>query len=69
MTIAGRTSTGIAGSATTGAAAIRSGRSFVGCEMSADYHQIGLERLRAEEATSTAAATAAGQGTLFTEAS
>jgi site-specific DNA-methyltransferase (adenine-specific) len=56
-----------AGSATTGAAALRSGRSFLGCEMSADYHQIGLERLRAEEATSTAAATSAGQGALFEE--
>lgn len=49
------------GSGTTGAAAIRSGMSFLGCEMSAEYHQRALERLRAEESGSTATGSRAGQ--------
>ena len=37
-----------AGSATTGVAALRSGREFVGCELVEAYHRLGCERLERE---------------------
>lgn len=54
-----------AGSGTTGAAALRSGCSFLGCEMSAEYHAIASERLHSEGAAATLAAVRAGQQGLF----
>jgi len=50
-----------AGSGTTGVAALRLGRHFLGAEMSADYHAIASERLRSEDATATFADVRAGQ--------
>lgn len=58
-----------AGSGTTGAAALRSGCRFLGCEMSAEYHAIATERLRAEEAKSTTGAMSSGQLSLLGGAS
>ena len=69
MTITGCASMGVAGSGTTGAAAIRSGMSFLGCEMSAEYHERALERLRAEESGSTSAGSRAGQLALMADPS
>ena len=54
-----------AGSGTTGAAALRSGCSFLGCEMSAEFHAIASERLHSEGAAATLAAVRAGQRGLF----
>lgn len=53
------------GSATTGAAALRLGRRFIGCEIDATYHALAFERLAAEEAGSTLQASRAGQVPLF----
>lgn len=54
-----------AGSGTTGVAALRLGRRFIGIEMDAAYAEIARERCRAEEQGSTLQARRAGQGTLF----
>ena len=54
-----------AGSGTTGAAALRSGCSFLGCEMSAEYHAIATDRLRAEDAKNTMGGQRAGQLSLL----
>lgn len=54
-----------AGSGTTGAAALRSGMSFLGCEMSDEYYAIACDRLRAEDAATTASAMASRQCGLF----
>jgi DNA modification methylase len=40
-----------AGTATTGVAAVRNGRRFVGIELNADYAKIGRSRLKVEEAS------------------
>lgn len=53
------------GSGTTGVAALRLGRRFIGCEMSPEYAEIARERLRAESEQSTLAARQAGQCALF----
>jgi DNA modification methylase len=50
-----------AGSGTTGVAAIRLGRKFVGIERDPKYFALAVERLRAEEAGSTVSAQRAGQ--------
>ena len=39
-----------AGSGTTGVAAIRMGRNFIGCEISPEYHAIATRRLKEAEA-------------------
>lgn len=54
-----------AGSGTTGVAALRLGRRFVGVERKREYFDLACERLRAEEAGSTLEASLAGQGALF----
>ncbi len=54
-----------AGSGTTGVAAIRLGRRFIGIERDAKYFSLACERLRAEESGSTLPAARAGQSTLF----
>ena len=54
-----------AGSGTTGVAALRLGRRFVGIERDPKYFDIAVERLRAEESGSTYAARKVGQGALF----
>lgn len=54
-----------AGSGTTGVAALRSGRTFVGVEKDADHFATACARLRAEERNSTLAAAKAGQASLF----
>ena len=53
------------GSGTTGVAAVRTGRRFIGIERDAKFADIARERLRAEESGSHYAARAAGQGALF----
>lgn len=53
------------GSGTTGVAAIRLGRRFIGCEMNEAYAEIARERLRAEESNSTLQARQVGQEVLF----
>ncbi len=54
-----------AGSGTTGVAALRLGRQFVGVEKDARYFAIACERLRAEENGSTLQAARAGQIPMF----
>lgn len=54
-----------AGSGTTGVAALRLGRRFVGVERKREYFDVAVARLRAEEAGSTMDAALAGQGALF----
>jgi hypothetical protein len=54
-----------AGSGTTGVAALRLGRRFVGCELDEAHFRTTCERLRAEESGSTLAARRAGQEALF----
>lgn len=54
-----------AGSGTTGIAALRSGRRFVGVELNAAMAETARERLRAEDNGSTIHAARAGQTTLF----
>lgn len=54
-----------AGSGTTGVAAIRTGRRFVGIEREPAYFRLACERLRAEEDGSTVRAARAGQASLF----
>jgi site-specific DNA-methyltransferase (adenine-specific) len=56
------------GSGTTGVAAIRHGRRFLGCELSATYWAKALERLRVEGKQSTLMASRAGQLALFASA-
>lgn len=58
-----------AGSGTTGAAALRSGCDFLGCEMSAEYHAIAVDRLRAEDAKNTVGGQIAGQLALLADPS
>lgn len=54
-----------AGSGTTGVAALRRGRRFVGVELDAKHFATCVERLRAEESGSTLQAQRAGQAPLF----
>lgn len=54
-----------AGSATTGIACLLQGRRFVGCELSPEYHAIGLERLEAAASGVSLEAHRAGQAPLF----
>ena len=54
-----------AGSGTTGVAAIRLGRRFIGIERDPTYFQLACDRLRAEEQGSTLQAQRAGQTALF----
>ncbi len=54
-----------AGSATTGAAALRLGRRFIGIERDATYAALARERLEAEACGSTLAASQRGQVALF----
>jgi len=54
-----------AGSGTTGVAAIRLGRRFIGIEKDEKYFQLACDRLRAEENGSTLQAARAGQEALF----
>jgi site-specific DNA-methyltransferase (adenine-specific) len=54
-----------AGSGTTGVAAIRLGRRFIGIERDERYFDLACERLRAEESGTTHQAARAGQGALF----
>lgn len=54
-----------AGSGTTGVAALRLGRRFLGAEKDAGHHATASERLAAEEAGSTLGAARAGQVSLF----
>lgn len=56
---------GFCGSATTGLAALRLGRRFIGIEKDARYAELAAERLRAEESGSTYAARILGQTALF----
>jgi site-specific DNA-methyltransferase (adenine-specific) len=58
-----------AGSGTTGAAALRSGCPFLGCEMSSDYHAIASDRLRAEDTWTKAGSSDAGQLALLPDPS
>lgn len=54
-----------AGSGTTGVAALRLGRRFIGCELDPKYHAIACERLTAEARGSTLIAQRAGQTSIF----
>lgn len=54
-----------AGSGSTGVAALREGRRFIGFEKSPHYAAVARERLAAEESLSTRAAKQAGQRPLF----
>lgn len=54
-----------AGSGTTGVAAIRLGRRFVGMEIDPEHFETACERLRAEEESSTVDAARSGQAALF----
>lgn len=54
-----------AGSGTTGVAALRLGRNFIGAEMDATYHAVATERLTAEAAGTTLQASRMKQSTLF----
>jgi len=54
-----------AGSGTTGVAALRLGRSFVGCELDPKFHAFATERLAAEASGNTLDGMRAGQGVLF----
>lgn len=53
------------GSGTTGSAALRLGRRFIGIERNPEHAETARERLRAEETDSTHRARAAGQTALF----
>lgn len=53
------------GSGTTGVAAIRLGRRFIGIERNAEYAEIARERIRAEQSMSHYASRRAGQVALF----
>jgi site-specific DNA-methyltransferase (adenine-specific) len=53
------------GSGTTGVAALRTGRRFIGFELSAEYAAVARARLSAEDNDSTFAASRAGQTALF----
>jgi site-specific DNA-methyltransferase (adenine-specific) len=57
-----------AGSATTGIAAMRAGRRFVGIERDPEYFRIACDRLKAEESNSTLKAARTGQTSLFGKA-
>lgn len=54
-----------AGSGTTGAAALRLDRRFVGMELDHGHFETACERLRAEEGATTVDAARSGQGALF----
>lgn len=54
-----------AGSGTTGVAALRLGRRFIGCELNADYAALSRERLAAEEQDITLSSARAGQLSLL----
>jgi site-specific DNA-methyltransferase (adenine-specific) len=54
-----------AGSGTTGVAAVRLGRTFIGIERQEKYFELACERLRAEESLTTREAEARGQVPLF----
>jgi site-specific DNA-methyltransferase (adenine-specific) len=54
-----------AGSGTTGVAALRLGRRFIGIEKDPKYFRLACDRLRAEEQGSTLQAQRAGQEALF----
>ncbi len=54
-----------AGSGSTGAACLRLGRRFIGCEMDPMYHQTACDRLEAESLGTSLTAARAGQGALF----
>lgn len=54
-----------AGSATTGVACLRQGRTFIGIEKNPKYFDLCVDRLRAEEGQSTLQAARAGQTSLF----
>lgn len=54
-----------AGSGTTGVAALRLGRRFVGIELDPKFFALACERLAAEERGTTLTAARAGQGALF----
>lgn len=54
-----------AGSGTTGVAALRLGRHFIGCELDPKYHALATERLTAEASGTTLQAYRAGQEVLF----
>jgi site-specific DNA-methyltransferase (adenine-specific) len=56
-----------AGSASTGVAALRLGRRFIGVEKNPRYFDLACERLRAEESNTTHHAARAGQVALFGE--
>lgn len=53
------------GSGTTGIAALRCGRRFIGIERNCKYSDIAAARMRAEQSNSTLTASRAGQETLF----
>jgi site-specific DNA-methyltransferase (adenine-specific) len=55
------------GSGTTGVAAVRLGRRFIGIERNPEWAELSRERIRAEESQSTLAARRAGQEPLFRE--
>jgi site-specific DNA-methyltransferase (adenine-specific) len=55
------------GGGSTGVAALRSGRTFSGCELSPHWFEVACDALSAEERGSTAHASRAGQGALFDE--
>lgn len=54
-----------AGTAPIGAAALRLGRRYIGCEINPEHHGKGVARLRAEERETTIDGDAAGQVPLF----
>jgi site-specific DNA-methyltransferase (adenine-specific) len=54
-----------AGSGTTGVAALRLGRNFIGCESDPKYHAMASERLSAEDRGLSLQAARAGQVSLF----
>jgi site-specific DNA-methyltransferase (adenine-specific) len=53
------------GSGTTGVAALRTGRSIIGAELSDYYVNLARERMDAELANTTVKASRAGQSSLF----
>jgi len=57
-----------AGSGTTGVAAVRLGRRFIGIERDPKFFAIACERLAAEDNLTTVEATRGGQGSLFGDA-